>query len=148
MALSLKGDTGIRPVPSGVPFRDRITVDPGSAAARSGLRTGDLVDIRRLPAGDRYTWRDTWSFGRRMMVPVQRAGTTRVFTIVAGRHAPVRWSLILALAGFLWMLLFAALLAWRRSDHAEARILALTLILFSLGGIVLSESRSSWLMPE
>lgn len=42
------------------PFLNRITVSPDSSSYRAGLRTGDLVDTRSLPAAQRYRWFIGW----------------------------------------------------------------------------------------
>jgi hypothetical protein len=46
---------------------------------------------------------------------------------------PFSWDVALALIGWIWMLLFAALIAWRRAESAEARTLVLMLIAWVLG---------------
>jgi hypothetical protein len=115
------------------PFVDRVTVFPASPAYRAGLRTGDLVDLRPLSAADRYRWSvGIWRVGERIDVPVVRAdGIHRV--AIAAESTPFTWHLCLAIIGGIWLLLFAALIAWRRAESAEARTLALLLIAFNLG---------------
>jgi hypothetical protein len=118
---------------SHTPFVDGVTVAEGSAAYRTGLRTGDLVDLRALNAADRYRFLTTFPrAGQRIDLTVVRNGRTLQIPIVAA-HAAFTWDVWLAYLGFAWMLLFAALISWRRPDSAEARVLALLLIVSNVG---------------
>ena len=119
--------------PTSVPFVDTIAVPPGGALKRAGLRIGDLIDARQLSAAERYRWFvGTWRVGERVQLPVLRGKATRrvSFFVEANSFA---WSAWLFSIGTFWMLLFAALIAWRRPESAEARTLALLLILYNIG---------------
>jgi hypothetical protein len=130
---------------SHTPFVDNVTVADGSAAYRAGLRTGDLVDLRALGAADRYRFITTYPrFGQRVVLTVMRDGRTLRIPLVA-QHIAFTWDFWLGYLGNAWMLLFAALIAWRRPDSAEARVLALLLILSSVGNYFGS---LNWITPS
>lgn len=139
------GFTGVTPNWSGRPFVNRIMVEPDSSASRSGLRSGNLVDVRGLSSGDRYRWFNYWTFGQRMGLPVLESRGVRNVSVLADEHwiitsawvasgDTLTWDYWLFIAGFIWMLFFAALISSRRPDSAEARLLALVLILAVIGG--------------
>ena len=118
--------------PGGPPFVDRVTVFPYGPAVRAGLRTGDLVDLRQLSPADRYRWifEHFWA-GERISVPVvRRNGVDRIS--VTAEKAPVRWDSALAYIGWVWVLLFAALIVWRRAESTEARVLGVLLVAWVL----------------
>jgi hypothetical protein len=52
--LTVSGSLGLSGTPTAVAFVDRLVVRPGGAAAESGIRTGDLLDWRRLPPAVRF----------------------------------------------------------------------------------------------
>ncbi|MBV8724349.1 MAG: hypothetical protein JO351_03920 [Candidatus Eremiobacteraeota bacterium] len=123
------------------PFLDRIT----DASAQPALRTGDIVDLRRLSPQQRFAWRyHDAAVGERLTLPLRRDGTPRTVAIVAtkaqyfGRpfFSLASWPYWLAVAGYFWLTFFAALIAWRRPDSAEARVLTL-LLLTTVSGTVL-----------
>jgi hypothetical protein len=118
------------------PYVVRLTVQPGGDAARSGLQTGDLVDLRQLSPAVRYrlTSFSCCVIGERMTIPVLRAGRVQRFTItVRPPPGPVTWDAWVAYAGNVWVILFAALIAWRRPQDPEARTLSLFLSTVILG---------------
>jgi hypothetical protein len=118
--------------PGGQPFVDHVTVFPYGAAVRAGLRVGDLLDLRQLSAADRYRWifEHFWA-GERISVPVVRRNGIDRISITAGKDR-VRWDSVLAYIGWVWVLLFAALIVWRRAESAEARVLVMLLIAWVL----------------
>jgi hypothetical protein len=100
-------------------FVDRINVSPTSRAYRAGLRTGDLVDLRQLSVEDRYRWvTSVWRRDEPMQVPVLRRGAIHSVSVTAVPFG-FTWDIWLATVGILWMLLFAALIAWRRAESPE-----------------------------
>ena len=106
-----------------------IAVEPRSPAAHAGLRTGDIVDLRALSSEARYRWLELTVAGERLQVPLRKGGRISIVRIVAA-PAPSRPLIFwLAFVGYIWLVLFAAILAWCRSDNSEARVLALVLIL-------------------
>lgn len=117
-----------------MPFVEEIVaVSPGGSAQRAGLKSGDLVDTRQLSAGDRFRFFTlTWGAGTRVRIPIVDGKTTRWHTMVVD-PMPISWDVLLGFIAGFWLLLFAALIAWRRPENAEARILALLLILYTIG---------------
>jgi hypothetical protein len=118
------------------PFVIRIDAPPGSAAYRQGLRSGDLLDLRLLTPGERYRWINYFRLaGQRADVPIERDGKRLVVSAVSesrsllatGGALSFGWDTWLALFGFIWTLTFAAVIAWKRSESKEARILSLLL---------------------
>jgi sigma-B regulation protein RsbU (phosphoserine phosphatase) len=117
------------------PFVIRFDAPPGSAAYRQGLRSGDLLDLRLLTPGERYRWINYFRLaGQRSDVPIERGGKRLVVSVVSesrtlasGGLLSFGWDVWLGLFGLFWMLVFAGVIAWRRSDSAEGRILSLLL---------------------
>ena len=135
---------GYYTVPSGTAFLDRIGhVIPGGPAADSGLRDGDLVALRALSPAERIQWRTGMTPHERMSLSVIRNGVTHDVAYTSGGPARIRWDVWLYDAGAVWMLLFAALIAWRRPQSAEAHILCLILTLMPIG-IFWQDWRGPW----
>src|SRR5579862_7378355 len=110
-----------------------IAVSPGGAAQRAGLKAGDLVDTRQLSAGDRFRWYTlSWRAGTHVRVPLVDGKRTHWRTMVVD-PMPVSWDILLGFIAGFWLLLFAALIAWRRPENVEAHTLALLLILYTAG---------------
>jgi class 3 adenylate cyclase len=136
-------------VPSGatsIPFVGTIEVWSGGAADRAGLRNGDLVDTRQLSPADRFRWFTQFQYGvgEHVQVAVLRNNVIRHVTLVAD-SMPMTGDVLLGFIAGFSLLLFAALVAWRRADVAEARALALMLILFTFGENVLPGNwHTSW----
>ncbi|HEV3091727.1 MAG TPA: hypothetical protein VGX91_09870 [Candidatus Cybelea sp.] len=116
------------------PYVATLTVEPGGDAFRSGLRTGDIVDIRGLQPAVRYRFA-TGLFVRhdRLTIPVLRHGRSLTFTFIAMTRTPITWDSWVAYAGNLWVILFATLIAWRRPQDREARVVALLLSTMIIG---------------
>lgn len=115
------------------PFIDSFTLSQGSAAQRAGIKRRDSVDLRALSPGNRFTWYSEFVHGAKTIsLPVTRNGAIRRLNI-ATRHLMLPWPSWLFYLGELWMLVFAALIAWRRSESAEVRTLALLLVLWPIG---------------
>ncbi|MDQ6931661.1 MAG: hypothetical protein M3160_00645 [Candidatus Eremiobacteraeota bacterium] len=138
--------SGLRPVSSaGSAHLQKVTVAPGSSAARNGLRTGDVIDTRPMSSAERYRLFNLKYRGELIHLYVVRpAGLSRA-TIVGSK--PVQyftWDVWIALAGAAWMLLFAGLLALRCPHSRDARVLALLLI-----GVVFQTglTSSNWITP-
>ncbi|HKE36108.1 MAG TPA: hypothetical protein VKB39_01660 [Candidatus Baltobacteraceae bacterium] len=118
------------------PFVIRIDAPPGSPAYLQGLRSGDLLDLQLLTPGERYHWINYFRLaGQRADIPIQRDGKRLVIgvvsesrTLLGGGLLSFGWDSWLAIFGLFWMLTFAAVIAWKRSDGKEARILSLLLI--------------------
>jgi len=108
-----------------------LSIDPGHGADRAGLRPGDLIDIRANPPVERF-----WLFGqpptgRAVTVVAQRGSQRHRFTIVTQSASRLRLLLLAPIwFGFIWIALFAAVIAWRRSDDPQMRALCLLLIAY------------------
>jgi len=112
------------------------SVDPGGASARAGLRRGDRIDIRANSLVERFALLGAPLNGRPVSVSMHRGSLKRIATITP-RPAKQDWSFWLgAFEGF-WILLFAALIAWRRPDTPQMRLLSLWLAAFVLTGATL-----------
>ncbi|MBV9027649.1 MAG: hypothetical protein JO311_03460 [Candidatus Eremiobacteraeota bacterium] len=129
------------------PFIDRVT----DASAQPALRTGDLVELRKLSPEQRFAWRyHDARVGERLTIPIRRGGISHAIPIVASKaqyfgrpfFSAASWPYWLAVAGYFWLTLFAALIAWRRPDSAEARVLTL-LLLTTVTGTVLVNWRAT-----
>jgi len=108
-----------------------LSIDPGHGADRAGLRPGDLIDVRANPPVQRF-----WLFGqpptgRVVAVVVRRGSQQHRFTIVTQTTTPLRLLLLTPIwFGFIWIALFAAIIAWRRFDDPQMRALCLLLIAY------------------
>lgn len=120
-------------------------VDAGGAAEHSGLRAGDFLHIRGLSPGDRYRLLTGVYPHETIPIVVTRNGRTIALTYRAGEKPVWRWDTWVWCAASFWMLGFAFLIAWRRSDSVEARILCTLLALNPLSSGLLS---GSWLGPS
>ncbi len=110
-------------------FVYRVTyVVPGGTAAKSGLRPGDVIDSRLFAPGMRYRFFNGGVSGQLVHLPVTRGRQNLTITYMPRRwYMP--WHAWFFVIGTLWALLFAALLAWRRPENPEARVLCVLLVL-------------------
>jgi hypothetical protein len=133
MSVSVVARTGAFARYAATPFRWPLIVEPGSAAAKAGLQTGDVVDATAFSPGDRYRfWTHMFQKGTRVTVPVVR-GARVVPLMVEPEVLPKEdWTETAGWIGGFWAFFFAAFLAWRRSASAEARALVLVLLLPNL----------------
>lgn len=147
LKTTIWGSLHVRSAATVQPFLDRIVVAPENHA----LQSGDVVDLRKMTPEDRFTWRYYDArLGTQYAVPVARNGTANAVTLIAGRPTYFgrpflslqSWPFWLGVAGYFWMTLFAALIAWRRSESKETRLLAL-LLLSTVSGTVLVNWRST-----
>ena len=135
------GDIGVT-LPQG--FVGEITVAHDSAAFKAGVRTGDVIDAWALSNGARYRLWGNILAGETLQLPVRTGAGIHLVATVAARVPPRRTALLgLGLAGTFWAILFGALLAWRRSERPDARILALLLIV-DFGVINLQYIATPW----
>ncbi len=141
--LTVSGSLGLSGTPTAVAFVDRLVVRPGGAAAESGIRTGDLLDWRRLPPAVRFRLYYGARVGEPLALPVVRNGVGRTITVVTHRAAGIDWTGWLFYVGMVWIALCCALIAWRRSESAEARLL----ILYLLGVFVVSQGFGDIVTP-
>ncbi len=141
--LTVSGSLGLSGTPTAVAFVDRLVVRPGGAAAESGIRTGDLLDWRRLPPAVRFRLYYGARVGEPLALPVVRNGVGRTVTVVTHRAAGIDWTGWLFYVGMVWIALCCALIAWRRSESAEARLL----IFYLLGVFVVSQGFGDIITP-
>lgn len=118
------------------PHRYRVlAVVQGSPAQRVGIRAGDVLALDK--AGHDARWRievnDLWA-GQPIRLDVERSGRTQLIDVTPA-HIPflskdrsVRIGEIVGWSGFVWALLFAAVIGWLRADSPRARLLAFSLI--------------------
>jgi len=123
---------------SSKPFNLTVTsVDGGGPAADAGLRRGDLIDIRANTLVERYSLFEEPLNGRPLVLSVPRGSLQRKITVIP--HAPkLTWRFWLSTFAALWLVLFAALIAWRRPDVLQMRLLSLWLAAFAFTGALLS----------
>ncbi len=127
-----------------VPFVRRLLFTPDNPLSSAGIRSGDLVDLRGLPPWQRYRFETRWWWlGEKVTVPVVHSGRTAEVTLIPQRFRfPVDWWV--ANVGLVWMVMFAGLIAWRRANSVEARILALLLMCYVSG---LTFESQNWVTP-
>jgi hypothetical protein len=133
-----QGSWGANAGASSKPFDLAVTsVDSGGPAADAGLRQGDLIDIRANTLVERYSLFEVPLNGRPLMLSVPSGSLQRKLTVIP--HAPrLTWRFWLSTFAALWLLLFAALIAWRRPDVLQMRLLSLWLAAFVFTGALLS----------
>ncbi len=125
------GGAGFVSAPTAVVFRDSVLATlPGLAAAKAGLRVNDVFLLRDASPADRWRVRaHVFVNGQSYTYAIQRGATQRRITIRPGRNPDVydfsAWSSFL---GSLGALVFATLIAWRRPERVEARVLCLLLV--------------------
>jgi hypothetical protein len=138
-AFGLMGIWGNTLAASSEPFYFRVgSIDPGRASDRGGLRQGDLIDLRRSSRIERFGLFGQPLAGRPVTLWVRRGSseTALEITPLPLKGSAPFWDTYLTWPGIAWCVLFAGLIALRRSHVREMRLLALTLV--SLGFWVLS----------
>ncbi|MBV8149709.1 MAG: hypothetical protein JO092_11495, partial [Candidatus Eremiobacteraeota bacterium] len=145
-AVAVSADPGFNYNPAVKPYIISLSITPDSDAARAGLRNGDLVDLRLLAPAARYRlMTGGFVIGERLIIPVLRSGRTLRFELTPTHPAALTWDAGLAFAGNFWVLVFAAIIAWRRPRDAEARTLSLFLSTLILG---ITLSYAAWQTPS
>ncbi len=131
------GSWGANSGASSKPFNVVITsIDRDGPAARAGLRRGDLIDIRANTLVERYSLFDAPLNGRPLVLSVRSGSLPRKLTVIP--QAPrLTWRFWLSTLADLWLLLFAALIAWRRPDVLQMRLLSLWLAAFVFTGALI-----------
>lgn len=115
-----------------------VRVLAGSPAERAGIRAGQIIDIRPMPASQRYELYNPALRGKPLTLYLVRpSGLQPVQIAPRPTYTSLRWDVRVAYAGLAWMLLFAALLAIRRPDDCGARTLAGLLTAISLGSLLM-----------
>jgi hypothetical protein len=109
-------------------------VDPGGPADRGGIHEGDLVDVRGLPVRGRLSLMGQPQAGRPLTLQVQRGAVRLQRTVVPGPFSFVRfWQYAVMELTNLWLLLFAALIAWRRPYADNNLLLSTVLVCAAIG---------------
>ncbi len=135
------GRLGTTYVTSSRPFNLVVrSVARDGPAARAGLRRGDLIDIRANTLLERLFFVSGAPLnGSRQIYAVHRGLLQRELSAIP-RPLPAEryWPDFIGALGSLWLLLFAALIAWRRADVPEMRLLSLWLAVSTLAGVNLA----------
>lgn len=106
------------------------TIDAGGAAATSGLRVGDLIDVRNLAPSERFRLLTGVYPHEKISLVASRGDATVPIEFVAQGPPIWRWDTLLFSFASFWMLGFAAFIGWRRADAPEARLLCVLLAIF------------------
>lgn len=150
-SASMVGQWGDTVGASAVPFHIVVrSIDPGHAADIAGLRPGDLIDVRASAPVERF-----WLFGqpptgRPVTILVRRETQQLHVTVVPQSVTRIRLYLLTPIwLGFVWIALFAGIIAWRRSDDPQMRALCLLLVTYGLWESTNQHyisSESAWLL--
>jgi hypothetical protein len=134
-------------VASGEPYHLReLAVDPSGAAYHAGIREGDIIDVRPTTLVDRIGEIYQPLSGRPVVVSISRGALTTRERVVPQGFPPDdlrRWRWALGAFTNVWILLFAALIVWRRAVVSGNLLLAGALILYV--GFGLSVTPWAWL---
>lgn len=139
------GSAGTGTASAGRSYLQKLTtIAPGSAAARSGLRAGDVLDTRPMSVPDRYRLSNRKYMGQSIRVYVASPNGLTPHTMGAKTNPIFTWDVWFGFAGNAWMLLFAGILAMRRPESRDAHLLALVLI-----GLTMQQALSAydWITP-
>jgi hypothetical protein len=146
--LTLLADVGMIFLWAGYWPREYTTVPVGLSQARvtstareSQLHLGDVIDVGALTPGERYRYLNRPLSDYRIFLSIQRGGQNLSVQVKSQPYAKrfqnadfrSEVALIAAFSGQLWLLMFAAVIGWRRSDLVAGRILCAllaTLVLF------------------
>jgi hypothetical protein len=107
-----------------------LAVDPGGPGDRAGLHQGDLIDIRPNTLVERFEEFFQPLDGRPITFSVRRGAQMKQITLVPGPMLDPtrRWYAALGALGNLWLLLFAALIVWRRAFVPGNLLLSFALV--------------------
>jgi hypothetical protein len=116
------------------PFTFVVTsLDPGQAASRAGIHPGDVIDMRMQNVIVRFWILNEPIAGHSAELKVLRSGRTLDVTIVPNAlDLGKRPDVLFFFVAVGWMLAFAALLAWRKPQSREVRLLSLTLVCLAI----------------
>lgn len=140
----LNADIGYSASRTATPLLDRVTVVPGGDAARSGLQTGDLVDVSHLSPAERYRLYSGLRVNEPIVFAARRGSHALTVKVVPQYVPPISWFWWLNYAGEVWITLFCTILAWRRANSAAARALVLYLMLTLVVGQGFGDISTPW----
>ena len=113
-----------------------LSIDPGRASDRAGLRRGDLFDVRANNLTERFAILTPSAqplSGKPIHLSVTRGAQHLSLTVVP---LPVnvmrRWDQIIASIAVLWLALFASIIAWRRAYVPGNLLLSSVLLLTAI----------------
>jgi hypothetical protein len=120
---------GMELVPS-QPYTFTVTsLYAGGGAERAGIRPGDVIDMRAQSTIVRMWILNEPVAHYPAKLTILRDGRSFETTVVPWQiDVRQRWDVLVFYVAVGWMLVFAALLAWRKPDSYEIQLLALTLI--------------------
>lgn len=103
-------------------------IDPGGPADRAGIRDGDSVDVQDQSVLVRLSLMGQFLAGRPVTLQVRDAGTDSRRVLVPGPFSVGRfWTYVVWESATAWLLLFAAVIAWRR-PYVDNNLLLSTVI--------------------
>ena len=122
------GLVGLDHTTTSVPFHDvMLAVNPGSPAAKAGIKAGDVADLRTASPTDRWGFRNGLAADGSYTYVFLRGATQQRITLRSER-TPIDLSSWSWYVGALGALIFATIIAWRRPWLVGARLLCLLLI--------------------
>ncbi len=111
-----------------------LSVAPGGPSDAAGLRPGDLIDISKNTLVERFSIEGQPLCGRPIDLAIRR-GNERVKITVLPRPIDFtkRWDVLVSHFATLMIVMFAGIIAMRRAEVRETRLLALTLAFYASG---------------
>ena len=137
--LPWNGDAGFATAPTATPFILKVTSVYGPAL-KSGLRAGDLIDVRR----DDYTGQLSIP-GRPGRFTALRSGKPIPITIIPVQVPPT-WGFLVRLFTVFWLIAFAATIAARGAPTRRNMLLAMVLVALAIESPVFANVYPSWLL--
>jgi hypothetical protein len=134
---------GMQLVPD-APFTFRVTsLDPGGAADRAGIRPGDVIDTRmQSPIARFWILNEPVAWSTVELTLLRDARPLRV-VVALGVLDVTRPDILLFFVAMAWTIAFAALMAWRKPESREVRLLSSTLVLLAISHLVVNFSFSA-----
>jgi hypothetical protein len=119
-------------------------IDPGGPADRAGIREGDSVDVRDQSMLVRLSLMGQLLAGRPVTFQTSGVAGSSQRVLVPGRFSVSRfWTYVVWEFASLWLLLFAAVIAWRR-PYVDNNLLLATVIACAGIGIISSLVFFAW----
>jgi hypothetical protein len=111
-----------------------LSVAPGGPSDAAGLRPGDVIDISKNTLVERFSIEGQPLCGRPIDLAIRR-GNERLQITVLPRPIDFakRWDVLVSHFGTLMIVSFAGLIAMRRAQVRETRLLALSLAFYASG---------------